>query len=400
MKPPTNLLHSLRALPGPVWVLCLGTFLNRFGTFVIPFLTLYLTGRGFSVGQAGIAIGVYGIGNVLATIVGGFMADHFGRRKTIAVAMFGGAAVMLALSQAERFPVILGLAFLSGLVGELYRPASSALLGDLVPEENRVTAYSTYRMAINAGFAFGPAAAGFLASRGYLWLFVGDAFTSVLFGVVALVALPEGTHGHSEVVVWRESVGVLAADRRLRVVLIGAFGTAALFCQMTSTFSLAVKHLGFSAAQYGLLLSLNGALVALLELPLTVVTRRFRPLPVIALGYAVVGLGFLGLAPAHALGSLALCIGVFTLGEMIAMPVAGAYVSSLSPANLRGRYMGAYGLTWTIAQIFIPGLSMGWFQVLGPWFWVAGGLVGLVSAASVLLGRSEGRGPLSGDADA
>src|ERR1700685_2193344 len=99
-KSPT-LTTSLRALPPAAWILFFGTFLNKFGSFVVPFLALYLTQKGYSVGQAGIAIGAYGGGNALATILGGHLADHIGRRKTIVLSMFSGAAAMLLLSQAR-----------------------------------------------------------------------------------------------------------------------------------------------------------------------------------------------------------------------------------------------------------------------------------------------------------
>src|SRR5258708_33154902 len=99
---------------------------------------------------------------------------------------------MICRSQARSLPAIVIFSFLAGLTGELYRPASSALLADLVPAGQRVTAFAAYRMALNAGFAFGPATAGLLAKHSFLWLFVGDAATSVLFGLVAWFALPRG----------------------------------------------------------------------------------------------------------------------------------------------------------------------------------------------------------------
>jgi MFS family permease len=162
-----TLLSRLRALPRPAWILFLGTFLNKFGTFVLPFLTLYLTQRGFTLNDAGLAISAYGVGGLMASVVGGHLADAIGRRKTIALSMFSVAAAMVLLSQSRSLPAIIAATWLAALTGELYRPASSALLADLVPPELRVTAYAAYRMAFNAGFAFGPATAGFLAARGY-----------------------------------------------------------------------------------------------------------------------------------------------------------------------------------------------------------------------------------------
>ncbi|HTD85812.1 MAG TPA: MFS transporter, partial [Candidatus Binatia bacterium] len=152
---------SLRAFPREVWILYFGTFLNKFGTFVMPFLTLYLTRhKGFTTREAAITLGTYGVGQFTASALGGYLADRLGRRKTIVLSMFSAAATMLLLSQARSFPALVAMTFAAGLAGELYRPASSALLADLVPPGQRVTAFAGYRLALNAGFAFGPAAAG------------------------------------------------------------------------------------------------------------------------------------------------------------------------------------------------------------------------------------------------
>ena len=163
MNPHPPLLTSLRMLPRPAWIIFIGTFLNKFGTFVIPFLTLYLTSRGYTVTDAGVAIGAYGFGSLLDSLLGGYLADRLGRRQTIVLSMFLGAATMMALSQARCLPLIIALTALTGLASEFYRPASNALLADLVPPNQRVTAFATLRMAFNAGFAFGPATAGLLA---------------------------------------------------------------------------------------------------------------------------------------------------------------------------------------------------------------------------------------------
>jgi MFS family permease len=344
-----------------------------------------MTRRGFSIAQAGMAIGAYGLGNVLATMVGGHLADHIGRRKTIVLSMLSGAASMLLLSQATRFPCILAFSALAGLAGEFYRPASSALLTDLVPAANRVTAFSAYRMAINAGWAFGPATAGFIATRGYFWLFAGDAATSVLFGAVAYFALPESAHPRANGTAgWGEATGTLLRDRKLHRFLLAAFGVALIFSQMNSTYGLAVMHLGFTPAAYGALLSMNGVLVVFCELPLTTVTRRFPVMRVVALGFLLSGIGLALNAFAATIPALLACMAVFTLGEMTAMPVSSAYVAELAPAHMRGRYMGTYGLTWTLAQVIGPGIGMWLFSTGQTWYWITAAVVGIASAVVVL----------------
>jgi MFS family permease len=241
-------------------------------------------------------------------------------------------------------------------------------------------------MSFNAGWAFGPATAGILAAHGFFWLFAGDAATSALFGVVALAFLPDTAAASRSTCSWMEATRTLARDRRLHQVLFASICMALIFFQMNSTYGLAVVHLGYSPATYGALISLNGALVVLFELPLTTVTRRFPALRVVAFGFFVAGLGFALNAFAATVPALAACIVLFTLGEMCAMPVASAYVAELSPSNMRGRYMGTYGLTWTLAQVLGPGLGMRFYSASPTAYWLSGGALGLI-AASILLAR-------------
>lgn len=365
-----TLLSSLRALPRPAWFLFFGTFLNKFGGFVVPFLTLYLTGRGYSVSQTGFAVAAYGVGSLLASLLGGHLADHLGRRRTILLSMFSGAATMMLLSQARGLPFIIVLTALAGLANEFYRPASTALLADVVPSGQRLTAFAALRVSFNAGFAFGPATAGFLAAYGYFWLFAGDAATSVLFGLVVLFALPNGTHNRENNASWKEALRVLRHDRRLHQLLLANFAVGLIFFQMASTFGLYITQMGFPAAVYGAVISLNGALIVFCELPLTTIVRRFPARRVMALGYVLCAAGFALNAFAHTITGLALCMFIFTFGEMITMPTYTAYVAELAPPNMRGRYMGVSGFTWAFGLITGPALGMKLFAASPTAYWV------------------------------
>jgi MFS family permease len=384
MNPPPSLFNSLRALPRPAWVLFFGTFLNKFGAFVVPFLTLYLTREGYSVTETGVAVGAYGLGGLFASLLGGHLADHLGRKQTIALSMFSGAVAMMLLSQAHNFALIVILTALAGLTSEFYRPASSALLTDLVPEEQRVTAFATLRMAFNAGFAFGPAMAGFLAAYGYFWLFAGNSATSVLFGLVALLALPTGAHNSRAKARWSEVGLVLRHDHKLHQMLAANFAIGLVFFQTASAFGLFVTHLGFSTSAYGLLVSLNGALVVLVELPLTTITRRFPARRVMAVGFLVVGAGYALNYFAHTLTALTACMILFTLGEMITMPMASAYIANLAPAHMRGRYLGVSAITWSLALIVAPGLGMRLYSANAGAYWLASAATSLIAAAVIL----------------
>src|SRR3954447_11464182 len=197
-QPHGTLRSELRTLPRAVWLLCLGQFVNRFGGVVIVFLLLYLRQRGYSPATAGLVVSGYGLGALVSGPLGGFVADHIGRRQSIALSMFGSAAAMLALSRASSLAPIVPLTVAAGLLSELYRPAASALLADLVPQGRRVPAFALYRMAINVGIAAGPISVGLLAERSFTWIFVVDAATSVVLGVVALIVLPETRGPHHE----------------------------------------------------------------------------------------------------------------------------------------------------------------------------------------------------------
>jgi MFS family permease len=375
-----TLLASLRALPAAAWILFFGMFLNKFGAFVVPFFALYLTRQGYTLADAALAISAYGVGNLIASLLGGHLADTLGRRKTILLSTFSGAGAMLLLSQAHSLPLIIALAALTGLAGEFYRPACSALLTDLVPPEQRVTAFAAYRMSFNAGWAFGPATAGFLATKGFFWLFAGDAATTLLFALVVLFALPRDSRHQRQELRWRDAAGVIRRDRKFCQVMLSSLIIAFVVMQMSSTFGVYVTHLGFSPAIYGMLISLNGVMVVLCELSLTTITRRFPTRRVLALGYLLLGAGFALIAFAHSVPALAACIVIFTFGEMIAMPMASAYVSNLAPPHLRGRYMGVFGLNWALSLIFGSALGLRLLAENSLALWLGCGVFGLVAA--------------------
>jgi MFS family permease len=382
---------TLMRFPAPVWVIFAGTFINRFGTFVVPFLALHLVRLGYSVKSAGVAVAAYGVGHFVASIVGGHLADSIGRRNTILLSMFSSGVALIAMSQATSLPMILTLAFAAGVTAEIYRPASSALLIDLVDEEDRVTAFAAYRFAINAGWAFGPATAGVLAKYSYTWLFVGDAATSVVFGLLAWRFLPQLRIGRRDdwknigaaIGSLRETAKLAFADPRFRQMLLSTFLVALVYMQMPSTFGVDMKARGFSEEIYGAVLALNGVLVVLFEIPITAVTRRCSPRGVMALGYVMIGAGFGYLAWAGSLASFVIAMTIFTFGEMVSMPVALARISSLAPASHRGRYMGLYGLTWASALALGPGFGMQMYAWSPAGMWLCCGASAAIGAAMV-----------------
>ena len=387
-----SLFENLRALPRAAWILFGGTFINRFGTFVMPFLAIYMSRSGFTPAQAGLAVSSYGAGHIFAAMIGGHLADRIGRRYTIALSMLLSAAAMLALSQARAFPAILVLSFATGLCAELYRPAATALLGDLVSEEQRVAAFGMYRFAINLGFAAGPATAGFLANKSFFYVFLGDAITSLLFGVVALLFLPHGNRSHAHDEQPAEALRVAARDRAFVYFLAATLCLTWVEFQLHSTLPLHISRMGFSPATYGMLISLNGALIVVFELLITAWAQRKRQQPLIAIGYALSCIGFAMTGLATGIPMLAFTVVVWTVAEMIYAPASGAYVVGLAPERYRGRYMGIWHSMWSAGMVLGPAMGTWIYQRSPTALWWTCFAMGL-AAAMLAMVKADGRRP-------
>jgi MFS family permease len=348
------------------------------------FLVLYVKHLGYSTAAAGLAASVYGAGSIVSALFGGWFADRLGRRSSLALSMFSSAAAMLALSQARPLVAILAFSAIVGFTTELYRPASAALLADLVTPEQRVAAFGLLRFAINLGYAAGPVVAGLLAQRSFLLLFLGDAATSVAFGVLALVALPQGLRVEAHLEVRGETVRAIAHDRRFLLFLGASVLGSFVYFQAQTTFALQVVAYGHSSVIYGALLAVNGVAIVLLELPLISVTQRLPRANVLTAGLLLEGVGF-GLIPlSGATAWLAFTVIVWTFGEMVFSPVASAYVADLSPVRLRGRYSGAWGFTWGIGLVLAPSLGALIYSTRHTLLWLVCLGCGLVAATLVV----------------
>ncbi|MDP9329364.1 MAG: MFS transporter [Actinomycetota bacterium] len=380
--PRPTLRQNLRALPRDAWILYAGAFINRFGTFVLPFITLYLHERlGYSIPKAGLGIAAYGLGAIGAQGVGGVLADRLGRRNTIALSMFGGAALTLSLVWIHGLWPIVAVVLLLGFVAELYRPASSALIADLIPAERRVAAFSAYRLTLNVGWAFGLALGGLLAERSFNLLFVGDALTSGTFGVIALAAIPHGTrtskHEEHHLASARSSI---LADRGFLFFLAAVFLTAAVYMQNASTFAIHVRELGFPTKTYGFLQAMNGLLVVLLEFPISAWTQHRPRTRVVAFGGLFVGLGFATLAIFHSVPGLMVFVVIWTFGEIVESPSTSAFVADRAPEHARGRYQGALGMMYASAAVLGPLVGTGIYSRSPTALWLGCGVVGIVIA--------------------
>lgn len=396
MSAARNLRQNLRSLTGglprPFWVLWLGTFVNRSGGFVLPFMTLYLTQvRHFSFAQAGIVVSLYGAGVTIAGPLGGYLADHVGRRFTMMLALGLGGVGMIATGFAERIEVIALAIFGVALVTEMYRPGMQAAVADLVPVGDRVRAFGLMYWVINLGVSVGLTLGGVLAGISYRWLFVGDGITTLLFALVVWFGVPETrparaplAEGQRERSQWSGFIAPYR-DRPFMLFLGLSFLVALVFMQNASTLPLEMAANGLGTLTYGVIIAVNGVLIVLLQPFMGPFLARRDRSRTLALFSLLVGLGFGINALAHTAPIYALGVVVWTVGEIGVLPVAFSLVADLSPVDLRGRYQGAYGLSFGLAVCAAPVLGTLVLQRLGPvWLWGGCLLLGLVTAAGHL----------------
>ncbi|EDY19825.1 major facilitator superfamily MFS_1 [Chthoniobacter flavus Ellin428] len=396
---PSSLISDLRALPRSFWVLFAGTFINRFGTFVWPFLTIYLTRQGHTLAEAAWAISGFGGGAIFGSAAGGWLADHIGRRNTIVLGTFTTAAGVMLLYTATSLPAIIVCTALVGSTNGTYHPAASALIVDVVPNALRVRAYSAFRLAANAGFACGASVGGLLATHSLFWLFAGDSLTTAFYGLIAIFWLPHGLRGQTKNAPWGDAFVSLKRNHAFQGLWVAAFCSAMVFSQFGSTYSLHILRLGLTLdvlgfhlapeTVYGLLIAWNGVLVVFAELPLTSLTLRFDARRVMAAGYVLIGLGFGLNAWCGSVPTLLVAMTIFTIGEMISSPTASASVARLAPERLRGRYMGMLALAWNGAGVLGPQFGFRSFGLDPRFVWFGCALLGLMAAATTLrFGRS------------
>ncbi len=371
-------------LPRVVWVLAGGSFVNCFGSFVVPFLLLYLVHRGYGTGLAAGAVSAYAAGKMIAGPAGGLLTDRLGAKITTAGSMAGSAVATLALAAVSGPALTMVTAGLTGLVSQLYRPATSAVLAAEVPGPQRVRAFGIYQFGVNAGTTAGSAIGGLVAEHSFLVLFACDAATSLAWAILAWRALPgtrvdssrERPHGQDS------GTGVLRDRRLVRLLAVTVLVNLILF-QAQTTLPIWVHHQGLPTASYGLLLALNSGLVMALQLPATRLTGRWRPQPVIAATSVLIGAGFGLLTFAHTTVLLAAAVTVWSLGELAQWPVAAAYTTSLAPPGRTGRIAGARSLCYGTAMLLAPLAGTALYRLSPALLWGGCAAAGICAAAAI-----------------
>jgi predicted MFS family arabinose efflux permease len=379
---------AFSGLPRPVWLISVATLVNRSGTMVLPFFALFLTSeRGFSTTQAGQTLAMYGIGGVVGSYLGGWLSDLVPPRRVMEASLALTGVGFLVLGYLEARWAILFMMLVLSLVGEAFRPACSAALAAEVGPGERTRAFALQRLAINMGMSLGPAVGGFLASRDYGWLFRVDGATCLLAAlflwaafrgeppVVRPVAATAGGAGDRSP--WRDAPFLMA--------MFLLFLLATVIFQLVSTYPLTLRDLyGFGELRIGLVLAINTVIIVLVEMVLIHRLQRKNPLRLTAVGSFLLCLGF-GLLPFGVAGGftyVAFTVAIWTMGEMVTLPVMAGVVANRAGETSRGRYMALFTVAFEGAFVTSPLIGTWVYQAYGPHVLWAG----CIGVGVVLLG--------------
>ncbi|MFI0505721.1 MDR family MFS transporter [Streptomyces albogriseolus] len=380
------LSESVSGLPRAFWWLWTSTLVNRLGAFVATFMALYLTlDRGYSASYAGLVVALHGLGGVISSLGAGVMTDRLGRRPTLLVAQTA-TALSVALLGFVHDPVsIAAVAFLVGMASSASRPAVQAMMADIVRPEDRIRAFSLNYWAINLGFAISSVGAGFIAEVSYLAGFLIEAAMTLVCAVLVFVKLPEsrpeqraaGPGGTEEDSV---SLGTVLRDGRFMGVVGLSFLVALVFQQGYLGLPVAMGEAGFTPADFGMAIAVNGVLIVVLQLPVTRLIEHRDPRRMLVVSSLLAGYGFGLTAFAGSVGVFALTVCVWTLAEIVNAPVQTGLVVRLSPVHGRGRYQGVYTSSWAVAALVAPLMSGFVIDRWGAvWLWGTCAVVGTVA---------------------
>ncbi len=349
-------VDSFSDLRREVWLLALITFINRAGTMVIPFLSLYLTkNRGFSLEEVGWILTFFGLGSVTGSWLGGKLVDSIGHYKTMAGSLLISSVLFVLLQFPSSFWGICAGIFLVMTAADIFRPAVFVAISAYSKPQNRTRSVTLIRLAINLGFSAGPAIGGLIiASAGYSGLFWVDGITCLFAGILLLKLL------HPKKAVENIREVNLDPQRVLKdfpyLIFIGAmvlFGF--IFLQYFSTMPLfyAQEH-GLTEIEIGILLGINGFLIFLLEMPLIkyLENKKVTAIFHVIIGTILVGLSFVAVNLTGWIGVLLIGMILMTIGEMIAFPFSNTFALTRADKGKQGSYMALYSIAFSISHIF------------------------------------------------
>jgi MFS family permease len=382
--------------PRQYWLMITGIVLaTAGGSMIWPFLIIYASSKlNMPLSTVAALISINAGTGLVSSLIAGTLADKVGRKVVMNISLTMIGIAYFLLMNAETYPQFVALMVLIGLSNPLYQVGADAMLADMIPSEKRTDAYAINRIANNAAFAMGPAIGGFLATRSYDLAFycagIGFLSYSVLLFFLAtetLVVAPKtesSPTGFKEIV---HSYSRVAHDRGFIIFVlalsVGLIAPTMLWILMPIY---AKTNFGLPENLYGWIPTTNALMCVFVQYPVTSITRRYRTLPVLAVGMLIYALGAGSVALMSSFWGFWLSMVILTFGELTLVPTASKYVADLAPADLRGRYMSIHWLGWGLARTLAP--IIGGFlndNITPQAIWIGGLLIGLTSTLGLFL---------------
>ncbi len=396
-------LAARQAYPAQFWLILAGLLFSTIGTSMIfPFLTIYVSEQlALPLAEVTSLITLNGFVALLASFAAGPLTDRLGRKWIMVISLVGNGATYFLFSQATTFWGFAVLMACRGLFQPLYRVGTDAMISDLVNPEQRPDAFALMRIANNVGIALGPAIGGVLVATSYAVGFSIAATTLLLFALlIALFARetmpraegtlpfqPSTTAGYGRVIKDRQFLYFVFSFTLFKICSVMLWSLSAVYAK---------QNYQIPENQFGLIPTTNALMVVLFQVSVTKITKRYLPLPVMAIGTLIYALGVGSMVMGQGFWGFWLSFVVLTVGELMVMPTSSAFVADLAPADMRGRYMSFFSLSQGVGRTIAPLLGGLLNDNIGPKaIWYGGGLIGLASAACfALLGRYYAPGNL------
>ncbi|GAA3653309.1 MFS transporter [Nocardioides ginsengisoli] len=374
-------------MPRAYWGMWIAIFVVWAGRVVVPFLTLFFTHEaGYSPTVAGLVVSLVGAGGLLAAATIGGLIDRIGPRRVVLAGLLANAVVCTVMATAPVPAVVAAMTLLLGYAAQAVGPAGYALIADVLEPPDLRRGYALYYVGVNAGFAIGPAVGGYLAARSFALVFWVEAASMLVAALACAVLVPPGVDAvrRPEPAGAGTSVRVVLRDRVFMLFVALHLLFIAVYLQAQVTLPVVLSHAGFATTDYALLLVLNGVLLMVLQMPLERVLRAWRQSVLLAVGAGLLALGYLGQVGAGTLTAYAVCVCLWTLGELLTMPTVAGVATLMAPPALRGRYLAVSSAVWPLATLVGPTLGGVTLEAAGPTgLWLGCAAVGAVG----LLGR-------------
>jgi predicted MFS family arabinose efflux permease len=368
------------------WYLSVVMLINRSGTMVVPFLSIYCIQQlHFSIVQAGIIMALFGAGALTGAFLGGKLVDKIGFYDLQVGALISGGLFFMLLGFLHSFIILAIGTFVLSLCNESFRPANSTAIAHYSNDNNKTRSYSLNRLAINLGWAVGGATGGFLASVNYHLLFWVDGCSNILAAILLVTLMPRAavakTIKKPDTTAPKTSA---YKDKTYLIFIVLATLFAMCFYQfmiMQPVFFKIDWH--FSERFIGFLMALNGVLIAVVEMVMIHKLEGKRPGMVYIYGGVALGsIGYilLNILPPSMAAAVIVVI-IITFSEMFAMPFMNAFWIGRTTPHNRGEYAALYSMSWSAAQIIAPffGSNLIYYGGFTLLWWVLGA-VSMLSA--------------------